>query len=191
MKLKEEIQHALALLTVSILVAITFLAARSPRHGLVGWPLGIGVALLVVWLGSFSLRWLAGRMLTKEPARAISVFEVSWLRWAVPAGAVLAVPLVTAAKFPTRWTGDVNSAQVLKLVIGFAVIEAIKLLALDGKWLQSNMETSARAMFRHAFENANFAKFTNRWHAVLDDHWQGGWGKSARSKRAKALTYDD
>lgn len=191
MKLKEEIQHALALLAVSVLVAVAYLAARSEDRGLIGWPLGIGVGLVTLWVTSFAFRWIAGHNLAGDPESAIRYFELSWFRWIGPAGAVLAIPLVAAAKFPTEWTGDSDSAQVLKLVIAFAVIEAIKLLALDGEWVQSNMESSARSMFRAAYKDVTLQKFTNRWHAVCDDSWQGGWSKTARGKRAKALTYAD
>ena len=137
MGLKEEVQHALALLIVSILVAVAYLAVRSEEQALLGWPMGIGLLLVVLWTTAFAFRWVAENRLDEHPESSVSYFEFTWFRYVVPAGAILAVPLVAAAKFPTEWTGDSDSAQVLKVVVAFAVIEAIKLLALDGKWVQS------------------------------------------------------
>ncbi len=190
--IKEEIQHALALLVVSIGGALAWIAFQSDDVALLGWFGGICLLLVVLLLVGVAGRFEAKRILKTKPVEAMRYFEWSWLAYVVPVGLILSVPLVMAAEFPTEWLDESATADVLRLVLAYAVIEGIKLLALDGKWVKARLESDASSMFWSTYEDNPPPQQVNgmpnpQYLAIFSPTYQGGWGKASRKRRAQAL----
>lgn len=191
--IKEEVGHALALLVVSIGGALGWIAWQSDDLALVGWFGAIAIVVAALLLAGLASRFEAKRQLRSKPVVAVGYFEWSVLAYIVPVGLILSVPLVMAVEFPTEWLDESETGNVLRLVLAYAVIEGIKLLALDGKWIKARLESDAAAMFWSAYQDDPppqeiDGKPNPRYLAAFSPTYQGGWAKSSRRRRAEVLT---
>lgn len=185
--MREEVQHAVALLVVSVLAALAILAALAEDTGLIGWTWAIGLILAVFWCAGFAARYGAQAEMRRHAERGVRTFEWSWWRWVIPAGGLLALPLVLASDFPDAWGTAADTLVVFRVVLAYAVVETIRLLALDGEWVKDRMAASAPKMFAAVYRDDEFDRLTGHWLAAFNSAWQGGWGKASRAARAKQL----
>ncbi len=159
--------------------------------------IALGLALVVI---GFQLGRSGEGRLPQDPELGGRLLSAVALTYVAMGALLAAIPFYGAAKLPNSISvSNRSAAQVLAVVLGFAIVEVTKAIAIDDEVI----ETKVSERFQTAFSTAYMPQLsrnggpipekkpdgtpTDVYLAVAQPNRFDGWGPVARKERAAAL----